>query len=458
MFRPLGNSSFFASTTTLPFPAVLRISSSGIGKAPEAWITVVEGGPDAAFARLRDGYRNTPPVPPCERELPAVFNEWCTSWGSPTHDNLIALADRLKGSGVKYLVIDDGWAERPPDAFMQSNGDWIVNRKAFPHGLRATADAIRERGLVPGIWFEFEVCNPGSTAWHEISRQLHRDGYVLEVGNRRFWDFRNPWVHEYLEEKVIGLLRENNFGYLKVDYNDNIGIGCDGADSLGEGLRAHMQGVLRFFDRIRHELPGIVIENCSSGGHRASAAFIDRTSMSSFSDAHETPGIPVIAANLIPLVPPSRSQVWAVLRKSDTARRLHYSLAATFLGRMCLSGEVHELSKAAWETVLHAIALHGRVMPLIASGAARRDGCPSISINHPVGWQSILWVTSSSALAVIHTFENAPLHAGLVLNECKNWRVAEVFSEIPGSLSLSNNKLVWSNPGNFAGAAVLLEK
>ena len=50
--------------------------------------------------------------------------------GHPNHENVIALADRLQGFAVKYLVIDDGWAERPTER-MQENGDWIVAAKKF---------------------------------------------------------------------------------------------------------------------------------------------------------------------------------------------------------------------------------------------------------------------------------------------------------------------------------------
>ena len=131
---------------------------------------------------------------------------------------------------------------------------------SFPEGLRATTDAVNARGMILGIWFEFEVATRHSNASHEVAHQLHRDGVPIEVGTRRFWDFRDPWVHDYLGEKVIRLLRDAGIGYLKVDYNDTIGIGCDGAESAGEGLRSHMEGVVRFFRRIQEELPELVIE------------------------------------------------------------------------------------------------------------------------------------------------------------------------------------------------------
>jgi alpha-galactosidase len=50
-----------------------------------------------------------------------------------------------------------------------------------------------------------------------------------------------------------------------------------------------------------------VIENCASGGHRLEPSFMGLTSMASFSDAHETRDIPVIAANLHRLIQPRQS-------------------------------------------------------------------------------------------------------------------------------------------------------
>ena len=35
-------------------------------------------------------------------------------------------------------------------------------------------------------------------------------------------------------------LRDAGLGYIKVDYNETIGLGCDQADSPGEGLRQHL--------------------------------------------------------------------------------------------------------------------------------------------------------------------------------------------------------------------------
>jgi len=85
---------------------------------------------------------------------------------------------------------------------------------------------------------------------------------------------------------------------------------------------------------------------------------MQRTAMSSFSDAHESWNIPIIARQLHHLMPPRQSQIWAVLHPDDTPERFMYSLTATLYGRMCLSGPVHDLSDAQMETVKEAVAFY----------------------------------------------------------------------------------------------------
>ncbi|PTY00958.1 alpha-galactosidase [Verrucomicrobia bacterium LW23] len=381
---------------------------------PEALLTVVAGTLDDACQALTTMQRGALEIsaPPVEAGLPICFNEWCTSWGNPTHDNVLAIARRLQGCGVRYIVIDDGWAVRPPDALLQSNGDWIVDESKFPGGLKHTCDALRSMGYIPGIWFEFEVINPGATVWNETTHMVQRDGRPLQVGSRRFWDFTDPWVHNYLLEKVIRLLKENGIGYLKVDYNDNLGIGCDCADSLGEGLRRHVEGVQRFFHLLRREIPDLVIENCSSGGHRLEPSMQALASMGSFSDAHEPIIIPIVARNLQRLILPQQSLIWAVLHPSDDEPRLIFSLAATFLGRMCLSGEIHDLHPWQLDALRQATALYTKAGPIVSRGTSQFYGTPDNSYVDPLGWQAIVRTWENKALVVAHSFNQKSESAG----------------------------------------------
>jgi len=439
-----------------------RLEPGEAFETPVATLACVRGDLDQLAQRLVSA-QEIPLAgqPGIENQLPIVVNEWCTSWGNPSEENLSALAKRLEGTPAKYLVIDDGWAERPADAALQANGDWIVNKRAFPGGLAATCQAIRRRGLIPGIWFEFEVCNPGSKAFGLSDHHLRRDGRVLQVGNRRFWDFRDPFTFDYLTRKVIHLLRDNDVGYLKVDYNDTIGFGVDGAESPGEGLRQHLAGVQAFFRKLRGELPDLVIENCSSGGHRLEPSMMGLCAMGSFSDAHETREIPIIAANLQRLILPRQSQIWAVLRRADTPQRLAYSLAATFLGRMCLSGEVHDLSPAQWKLAVSAMELYRRVYPVIRGGRSTFHGATGKSWRHPRGWQAVLRTSENAtrALLVAHTFARPfPPSVSIPLSGGR-WEMEETWPASHGlAAKLAGSRLQLELNGAFRAVVAVLRR
>jgi alpha-galactosidase len=423
---------------------------------PPASIACVRGNLDDLCARLTAlQNRAADKHPAVERDLPIVFNEWCTTWGDPSHDRLLAIAARLKNSHVKYLVIDAGWYKADNGNWDNGHGDWIPSRKLFPNGLAATAAAIRRQGLIPGLWFEMETVGEQSTAFSLVDHLLQRDGLPITVRSRRFWNLNDPWSANYLTERVIDLLEDCGFGYLKVDYNETIGIGCDGAESLGAGLARQVEGTHRFFDLLRKRLPKLVIENCSSGGHRLEPSMLARTAMSSFSDAHELREIPIIAANLHRLILPRQSQIWAVLHRADGDRRLRYSLAATFLGRMCLSGEIDRLTEAQWNLVQRAQALYRKAMPIIKHGRSRRFGQMSESWRHPCGWQCVLRVSNdgTKALAVVHSFAGSPATIEIPLDG--RWRIVDQL-HTGETLIEKQRKLTCRFQGDFDSHVVLL--
>jgi len=422
---------------------------------PDAYLTVCQGDLETVCHRLT-AMQEIPlkALPEAEDDLPVQFNEWATTWGVPTHASMTALAQSIQGRGIKYLIMDAGWYKKPGIAWDNCAGDWKVSDELFPAGLKQTADAIREAGLVPGIWFEPEVACRDSDAFHDTAHLLQRMGWPLTSGLRRFWDFRQAWVQEYLAQKMIGLLKECGFGYLKIDYNDTIGIGCDGAESLGEGLRGQIEAVQAFMARIRHELPDLVIENCSSGGQRTEPSMMALCSVASFSDTHECVQIPIIAANLHKVILPRQNLVWAVLRPQDDTKRLHYSLAATLLGRMCLSGDITTLPAFGQRIVDDAIAFYRRAVPVIKAGFSRRYGPAVLNYAHPDGWQAVVRTNAEHALIVIHTFGGElPQRVELPIPEGYN-----LIASFAGANAhqLRNGVFEYHPNENFEGAAYLL--
>ncbi|MCR4656209.1 MAG: alpha-galactosidase, partial [Lachnospiraceae bacterium] len=360
-------------------------------KTPEAYLSVYGGDDEEEiFQRLTSALDEAVDKGPEEEQsLPVLFNEYCTTWGNPSHQNIEAIVNRIKGKGFSYFVIDCGWYKEPDVNWDISMGDYKVSKELFPEGLDKTTDMIRSAGMKPGLWFEIDNVGSASKAYQDTGHLLKRDGKVLTTTSRRFLDLRQDEVIKDLSRKVIGTLKEYGFGYLKIDCNDTVGIGCDGAESPGEGLRQNAEASACFVDRILKEIPGIVIENCASGGHKLEPLMMSKCSMASFSDAHECEEIPIIAANLHRAILPRQSQIWAVIREEDSLKRIGYSIANTFLGRMCLSGDVLSLSDKQWEMIDRGIAFYRKLVPVIKKGKTVFHGPKVCSYRHPKGWQGI---------------------------------------------------------------------
>ena len=346
-----------------------------------------------------------------EKDLPVMFNEYCTTWGKPSEANIDMILKAIKKADLpfKYFVIDAGWYKPDDRPWNNAGGDWIESKTLFPHSIKAVAQKIRDAGMIPGIWFEFETAGRDSNFFNFDCFLLKRGGVVITAKNRRFLDLRNSDVKSYLDRQMCAFLRDNAFGYLKIDYNDTFGAGCDGADSLGEGGRLVTQESVSWIDRVKDAVPGIVVENCSSGGSRIEPYRMSVADMCSFSDAHECKEIPLVAANVSRVIPARQSQIWATLRKDDTKERIVWSVSAAMFGRICVSGDVHLLDDTQIASLKEGIAFYEQVKDIVARGKPLLCDCDVESYREPCGRQ--VYVKESEdgnkRLVIAHFFAGA---------------------------------------------------
>lgn len=429
------------------------VKNGEIFEAPKAYISAVVGDADEAMSNVLDMHKT---IDECyvEEGLPIAFNEYCSTWGRPTQEKMLKYCDILKSYGVKYAVIDAGWCIAGCE--QDSNGEWGVDKTIFPD-MKEMCQKIRNMGMIPGIWFEFEVTTIGSRMYEKEYDFMHlkRDGQVIKNNNfRSYWDFRREDVKEYLYEKVIKFLKDNGFGYIKVDYNANIGNGVDGDDSPAENLRQHLDAVRDFFISMKKEIPDLVIENCSSGGHRLEPSMMEVSTVSSFSDAHEAVEAPYVAANLHRLMLPERSLIWVVLRADESKERTIYSLANAFLGRMCLSGDVDKMTDAQKTILKKACDFYGNLVDVIKNGDSKIYGNRSTSQRHPKGTQIVLRKTENEAMAVCHAFDDPGDTFEIELGG--NYRIKDDF--YADNIKIEGTKLIVGKMAKFTASAVLLEK
>lgn len=404
--------------------------------------------------------------PESEQTLPVLFNEYCTTWGCPSHENICGILEAIKNKGISYFVIDCGWFKQEGVPWDIAMGDYRVSKELFPQGLDKTVKAINDHGMKAGIWFEIDNVGERAEAYQDTEHLLKRNGAPLTTTMRRFWDMRQEWVQQYLEERVIGQLNKYGFSYMKMDYNDTIGVGCDGSESLGEGLRQNMEASISFIRKVKEKVPGIILENCSSGGHKLEPLMMSECSMASFSDAHECEEIPIIAASLHRVILPRQNQIWAVIRESDSLKRIAYSIANTFLGRMCLSGDVTKLTDDQWELIDRGIAFYQKAAPIIKDGYSRLYGPKVLSWRHPKGWQCLVRTEGSvecgekdGLLAVFHAFNGE--HEGMLKVPLPNdgdYQIETVYSDAAAEISVEKGQLSCQIPEDMRAVAVLLKK
>lgn len=422
-------------------------------KAPKAYIATVKGDIFDACHAVCDMQRIAQ-IKYGEQGLPTSFNEYCATWGKPTQEKMLSFCETAKKYNIKYLVIDAGWCKAGYE--QTGNGEWDIDKTIFPD-VKAMNKIIRENGMIPGIWFEFEVTTIGSKMYEPEYdfMKLQKDGYVLKSNeNRSYWDFRREDVQEYLYDKIIKMLKENDFGYIKVDYNNNIGVEVDGAESGAESLREHLQCVYNFFVKMKQEIPDLIIENCASGGHRLEPSMMGVAAISSFSDAHEAVEIPYIAANLHNLMLPSQELIWAVLHETDSKERLAYSLAATFLGRVCLSGPIDKLLPWQEDFVKEAMIFYEKLENINKNGKTKIYGNRSICTRYPSGVQVVVRSNSDEILIVYHSFENNLYNTEVEIPT--NFVVTDTFNV--DNAVVENGKIRIFDMKPFSAGAMLLRK
>lgn len=434
-----------------------RLAPGETFEAPTAYLTVSSEGFDIACQNLTAIQDRTRLFAGEGRRLPVIFNEFCSSWGKPDPESIARAAAGLKGKDFDYFVIDAGWYADKDNGWENNMGDWEVSEELFPDGLEESVKEIKKAGLKPGIWFEIEVVGKLAKALQYEDCLLKRDGKIIRSGDRFFWDMRNERVREYLRSKVIDFLNRYGFEYIKIDYNESIGIGCDGAESLGQGLYENILATKEFFREIKREVPGICMEICSSGGHRSEPSFLNLADMISFSDAHEEPEIPVIAGNMHRVMRPEKCQIWCVVRESDSIQRICYSMAAAFPGVLCLSGDISRLDDKQWEMIESGIAFYRRLHAVQLSGITSLYGTKQGSYRRLKGWQGILRQGNDSDLSylVLHSFEagqeiRIPMEG--------NYTAEAVYEAEAHDFRFENGEFVVKMHGQYDAMAVLWKK
>lgn len=344
---------------------------------------VTNGGFEEAIRELNTFKRRDSRV---DKNQPlVVFNDYMDCiWTDQSPKALMPLIDKAAEVGCEVFCIDDGWGVNDD---VYKFGDWKINDKLYSQtSLKEIADIIKEKGMIPGIWFELDSCDINSIgARLDDNALLKRFGEPVGNRGRCFYNMTNEKVREYLKDKVRTLYNMG-FRYIKNDYNLSTGIGCTNTyagESLAEGLIENANAFYEFINGLYEEFPDIIIENCSSGALRCDNKILRNFALQSTSDQELYENNPSIVMGSVAVMPPEKAGIWSYpypvtlyerenfiptdeyLNKRVDGKETVFNTVTAMLGAFVQSGRIDFADKKNTGLIKKGIALYKKIREYI---------------------------------------------------------------------------------------------
>ena len=215
-----------------------------------------------------------------EIALPPVSQNSWFSWNQGndvTEANQVASLPTMADWGIETYWLDAGWFV---GGWPKGAGSWVPNPQAFPGGLRPVSDAAHRLGLKFLLWFEPERVTPTSM----IARQhpewvlpgQKRDGHV----RGSLFNLGLPEARAWLTDFLSQCIRDWGVDIYRNDFNISplpFWQALDQPDRQGMAEIRYVEGLYQWWDDMRARNPGLLIDNCASGGRRIDLETIQRS-------------------------------------------------------------------------------------------------------------------------------------------------------------------------------------
>ena len=206
-------------------------------------------------------------------------------WGGLTSDEMKKRIGALASHGIRVedIWIDAGWygnCTKCDDPFTGDwsayTGDWTVNPRVHPDGLREVSACAKQAGMRLMLWFEPERVVEGTPITKE-----HPQWFLTLPGTAsRILNYGNPEAAEYVFRLLEGYVRELDLSCYRQDFNTDLTAYFRNADEEGRrGITEikHITGMYALWDRLLAEFPQLIIDNCASGGRRIDIETLKRS-------------------------------------------------------------------------------------------------------------------------------------------------------------------------------------
>jgi len=291
---------------------------------------------------------------------PVIFNDYLHClWADPTEEKEIAVIDLAAEMGAEYYVMDAGWYA--DGKWWDTVGEWKPIDWRFPNGIKYIFDYVKSRGMIPGIWLEFESMGVNCPLAKEMPDEcfIMRHGKRVIDHGRYVLDFRCEQVREHCAEAVRRVIEDYGVSYIKNDYNVECGVGTElDSDSFGDGLLEHNRAFLKWYEEIRAKYPHVIFENCASGGMRMDYAMLEHQHIQSLTDQDRYFVTAHIAAAAGTAVLPEQAAIWSTPIDGWGLNCAAMNMVNAMMQRMHLSGDIVKWSDATKALVKEGVEIY----------------------------------------------------------------------------------------------------
>ncbi|MFN8492634.1 MAG: alpha-galactosidase [Caldilineaceae bacterium] len=191
----------------------------------------------------------------------------------------------LAARGVEVFWSDMDPQQWYPVGFPKGTGTWEVDRAKYPHGLRPIGEAAHAAGLGYLLWFEPERVHPGT----RIDRE-HSEWVMPAAGEwSQLFRLHDPVARAWLTDHIDEHITAAQLDWLRWDFNiQPLGFWQrnDSPDRQGMTEIRYIEGLYAMWDELRARHPGLMIDNCASGGRRLDLETLSRSLPLWHSDLH----------------------------------------------------------------------------------------------------------------------------------------------------------------------------
>jgi alpha-galactosidase len=212
----------------------------------------------------------------------------CATWGGQLSSVQVEEIERASAAGLPFELfwVDAGWfgdgarGQYIPEItgyWYTQAGNWVIDRSIHPDGLVEVSRAARAAGMGMMLWVE-----PERAVWGTRLTQEHPDWFLggRRAGASVLLNLGEPEARQWATGLVSGLVTELDLAWYRQDFN----MDCldewrsnDTPDRQGMTEIRYVEGLYAFWDELRRRHPGLMIDNCASGGRRLDLELLARS-------------------------------------------------------------------------------------------------------------------------------------------------------------------------------------